>query len=197
MLFRSNTFFVTDAWSGLQRSTDSGATWESVNSGIDFRSGASDDAIPVFAFRIDPNNNDILWAGTENGGGLYKSTDGGSSWQKRDNGINLDPNPDTAPLTIRHIEVMPGDSNTVFVMGENHTGVWGTEFERVKGFIYKSTDGGANFSLLTEFDSLARWLFINPADTDQMLVTTGIFDREADIDDPNMVHPSEIGRAHV
>ncbi len=189
----TNTFFVTDAWSGLQRSLDSGATWESVNEGIDFRSGPSDDAIPVFAFRIDPNNNDILWAGTENGGGLYRSTDGGSSWQKRDTGINLDPNPDTAPLTIRHIEVMPGDSNTIFVMGENHTGNWGTEFERVKGFIYKSTDGGASFSLLTEFDSLTRWLFINPADSDQMLITTGIFDREADVDDPNMVHPSGPG----
>jgi photosystem II stability/assembly factor-like uncharacterized protein len=188
-----NIHFVTDAWSGLQRSVDYGQTWNTINEGIDFRSGASNDAIPVFAFRIDPNNNNILWAGTENGGGLYRSIDGGDTWQKRDQGINLDPNPDTAPLTIRHIEIMPGDSNTIFVMGENHTSEWGSEFERVKGFIYKSTNGGSNFSLVKEFDSLTRWLFIDPRNTNKMVITTGIFDREADTDDPNSRYPSGPG----
>ncbi|MEP1150966.1 MAG: T9SS type A sorting domain-containing protein [Balneola sp.] len=188
-----STIFVTDAWSGLQKSTDGGENWSSANSGISFRNGPSSDAIPIFAFKVDSNNNDILWAGTQNGGGLYKSTDGGDTWVKKDTGINLDPNPDAGSLTIRHIEVEPGNSNTVYVMGEMPTGVWGTEFERVKGFIYRSTDGGENFSLLKELNSLTRWMFIDPSDTDSILVTTGIFDRESDIDDPNETHASGPG----
>ncbi|MDR9418661.1 T9SS type A sorting domain-containing protein [Gracilimonas sp.] len=188
-----DTFFVTDAWTGLQKSTDGGANWASSNNGIDVRFGPSSDAIPVFAFRIDPNDNDIMWAGMEQGGGLFKSTDDGTTWVKKDNGINLDPNPDTSPLTIRHIEVQPGNSDIVFVMGENHTGEWGTEFERVKGFIYKSTDGGENFTLMHEFNSLTRWMFIDPQNTDNLLVATGIFDREANTDDPDEEHPSGPG----
>lgn len=188
-----DTFFVTDAWSGLQKSTNGGADWTIANNGITARGGASNDAIPVFAFRIDPNTPSTMWAGTEFGGGLFKSTDGGDTWEKKDTGINLDPNPDTAPLTIRHIEVKPGDSDTVYVMGENHTGIQGTEFERVKGFIYRSTNGGNSFALIREFDSLTRWLFFDSQNVNNMLLTTGIFDREADTDDPGAVHPSGPG----
>jgi len=187
-----NNIFVTDAWSGLQHSTDYGENWQSLNNGITFRSGASDDAIPVFALKIDPNNNNIIWVGTQDGGGVFRSIDGGLNWEKRDNGILLEPNPDAAPLTIRHIEVDQGDSNTVFIMGESPTGNQGMEFEKVRGFIYKSIDAGENFILLQEFDSLTRWLFIHP-ESRHMLLTTGIFDREANTFDDKNQFPSGFG----
>lgn len=185
--------FVTDAWTGLQKSTDGGSNWSDANNGIGFRQGPSKDAIPVFALKIDPNDDDTMWAGLEFGGGLYKSTDGGNNWSKKDNGIDLDPSPDTSPLTIRHIEITPGNSNSVYVMGETHTGEWGNEFERVNGFVYHSSDGGETFSLLAEFNSLTRWLFINPANTNQLLLATGIFDREANTDDPDQGYASGSG----
>lgn len=187
------SMFVTDAWIGLQKTADGGQNWSDANEGIGFREGPSDDAIPVFAFKIDPNDNDIMWAGMEFGGGLYMSIDGGNNWSKKDNGINLEPVPDASPLTIRHIEITPGNSDSIFVMGEIHTGEWGNEFERVKGFVYHSSDGGDNFSLQAEFNSLTRWMFINPENTDQILLATGIFDREADTDDPYEVYASGSG----
>lgn len=178
------TIYVTDAWSGLQKSTDRGRTWAKANgsgvTGITARDGASLDAIPVFSFKIDPNDSSRLWAGTQNGHGLFKSTDAGQTWTKADTGIALNFDVNLAGLTIRHIEVVPGDSQTVYVMGEKTTGVTGIEFHKVSGFIYRSVDGGANFTLLKEFDSLTRWMFVNPSNTQEMIVFTGIFDREAD-----------------
>ncbi|MGA1465544.1 MAG: T9SS type A sorting domain-containing protein, partial [Balneolaceae bacterium] len=63
----------------------------------------------------------------------------------------------------------------------------------MKGFVYHSSDGGDTFSLLEEFNSLTRWLFINPANTDQLLLATGIFDREANTDDPDDEYASGSG----
>lgn len=178
------TMFVTDGWAGVQRSTNGGQTWTAVNEGITSRSRPSQDAIPVFALRIDPNNPDIVWAGLLSGKGLFRSLDRGLTYESRSNGLPL-----TEDFTIRHIEVAPGNSNKVFVMGEFDTGVWGEGFARTRGFVFSSSDGGANWSPLGgssfPFPSLTRWLWIDPVDPDVMLVTTGIFDRESDTPDSN------------
>lgn len=176
------TMFVTDGWAGVQRSTDGGQTWTAMNEGITSRSRPSQDAIPVFALRIDPNDPDIVWAGLLSGKGLFRSTDRGLTYESRSFGLPL-----TEEFTVRHIEVEPGNSDRVYVMGEFDTGVWGEEFARTRGFVYASDDGGATWSPLGgasfPFPSLTRWLWIDPADPDTMLVTTGIFDREADTPD--------------
>ena len=72
---------------GVYRTTDGGKSWQQVLY-VDERTGASDVA-------FDPNNSHILYAGmwqTERrpwtmtsggpGSGLYRSTDGGESWQR-------------------------------------------------------------------------------------------------------------------
>jgi len=173
------TMFVTDGWTGVQRSVDGGETWAAVNEGIASRSRPSQDAIPVFALRIDPNDPDIVWAGLLSGEGLFRSIDRGLTYESRSHGLPL-----TEAFTIRHIETVPGDSDRVYVMGEFDTGVWGEGFARTRGFVFSSSDGGANWSPLGgsdfPFPSLTRWLWVDPADADTMLVTTGIFDREAD-----------------
>lgn len=189
--------FVTDAWAGVQKSINGGLNWTASNNGITARSRPSGDAIPVFALKIDPNDPESIWAGTLNGGGLFHSTDRGETYEERSNGLPIE----TGDFTIRHIEVMPGDSNTVFVMGEKDTGDWGEGFSRVRGFVYASTDGGLNWSPLGgtadepnfPFPSLTRWLWIDPADTDTMVVTTGIFDRESDLDDDNYASGPGVG----
>jgi hypothetical protein len=191
--------YFTDVWSGIQKSTDGGLNWIQSNGegegNIDFRVGPSLDNIPVYALRIDPNDEDIVWIGLQDNGGLYKSYDGGQSWESKHNGLdsnkiipqqksqNADEEEDTSELrlTVRMIEVEPGNSDVVYVMGDVDTQVVGFQFNRTRGFVFKSTDGGEQFELVGDFANLTRWLFFtNSDDTEELLVTTGLFDREPD-----------------
>ena len=87
-----DTMYFTDAWSGIQKSTDGGLNWIQSNGegerNIDFRVGPSLDNIPVYALRIDPNDEDIVWIGLQDNGGLYKSYDEGKSWESKNNGLD-------------------------------------------------------------------------------------------------------------
>ena len=197
-----DTMYFTDAWSGIQKSTDGGLNWIQSNGegerNIDFRVGPSLDNIPVYALRIDPNDEDIVWIGLQDNGGLYKSYDGGQFWESKLNGLDAnkiipqqksqneddeDDEDDTSKLklNVRMIEVEPGNSDVVYIMGDVDTQVDGFQFNRTRGFVFKSTDGGEQFELVGDFANLTRWLFFtNSNDNEELLVTTGIFDREPD-----------------
>ncbi|MFN0729508.1 T9SS type A sorting domain-containing protein [Polaribacter gochangensis] len=164
--------YITDALSGIHKSIDGGNTWVPKNNGITSRNGDSNDAIPVFTVAIDQNNPTTIWAGTQYDSGIYKSTDSGENWTKKNNGI-IETN-----IVFREISVVNGDSNTLFASGEIPTGNQGNEFEKVNGVIYKSTDGGENWTKIWSGDSLARWLCIG-ANPINLVSSTGIFDREA------------------
>ena len=191
--------YFTDVWSGVQKSTDGGLNWIQSNGegqgNINFRVGPSLDNIPVYALRIDPNDEDILWIGLQDNGGLFKSYDGGQFWESKLNGLdsnkiipqqktqNADEEEDSSELqlNVRMIEVEPGNSDVVYVMGDVDTQVDGFQFNRTRGFVFKSTDGGDQFELVGDFANLTRWLFFtNSEDTEELLVTTGLFDREPD-----------------
>ena len=191
--------YFTDVWSGVQKSTDGGLNWIQSNGegqgNIDFRVGPSLDNIPVYALRIDPNDEDILWIGLQDNGGLFKSYDGGQFWESKHNGLdsnkiipqqktqNADEEEDSSELqlNVRMIEVEPGNSDVIYVMGDVDTQVDGFQFNRTRGFVFKSTDGGDQFELVGDFANLTRWLFFtNSEDTEELLVTTGLFDREPD-----------------
>jgi len=169
-----NIMFVTDNPSGINKSYDGGNTWVQRNTGITSRTGGSMDGIPIFCLTIDPNNPDIVWAGTQGMRGIYKSTDGGETWVKKDNGVT-----EWNEITFRGFAICPGDSDIVFAGAEISTGIRGEEFEKVKGKIYKTDDGGENWRCVWEGGSLARFVLINPQDPNIMYASTGIFDREA------------------
>ena len=141
-----DVMYVTDAWAGVHKSTDGGLNWFTLNEGIDARTGPSGDAIPVFCLTIDPNDPDIVWIGLQNLGAVYRSEDGGQTWQRRVNGIV-----EGEGLTLRGITVEPGNSDVVYIAGEISSWKWagkerwGREFDRVRGVVYKSTDGGAKW----------------------------------------------------
>ncbi len=186
--------FVTDALAGVHKSTDGGKTWFPSNDGIDGRQGLSGDAIPAFCLTIDPNNPDTVWAGLQNLGLVYRSTDGGKTWKRRLNGI-VDGN----GLSLRGIAVEPGNSNVVYTAGEISgwkwagQNTWGRQFERVKGVVYKSTDGGANWRAVWRGDNLARYVLIDPKNVNTLYVSTGIFDREAANSDAAKQEPGGVG----
>ena len=169
--------FVTDVFSGVNKSVDGGASWVSSNNGIDFRTGQTGDAIPVFSLTIDPFNPNEVWVGTQGGRGVYKSTDTGETYVSKVNGIV-----EGEGLTIRNFTIAKiNDVKTIFMSCEYDVGVQGDEFSKVKGILYKSIDGGDNWTKIWEGNSLARWLEAIPSNVNptRLVLATGIFDREA------------------
>ncbi|MGD2026604.1 MAG: hypothetical protein PVI99_02205, partial [Anaerolineales bacterium] len=172
--------FVTDAFAGVFKSADGGQTWSPSNTGINVRGGASGDAIPIFCLTIDPNNPDTVWVGTQNVRGVFKSGDGGESWAIKINGIV-----ERDGITFRGISIDPQDSQVVYAAAELSSWNWansehlGREFDKTKGVVYKTTNGGERWTAIWRGDNLARYILINPQDSDVLYVSTGIFDREA------------------
>ncbi|MFA8342430.1 MAG: WD40/YVTN/BNR-like repeat-containing protein [Rhodothermaceae bacterium] len=123
-----------------------GHIWKTVNNGVTWK--------PVFdnygsysigALAIDPNNTNVIWAGTgENnhqralayGDGVYKSVDGGQSWKNM--GLK-------ESKQIGKILIDPRNSNVVYVAAEGS--VWGPGGERG---LYKTEDGGKTWKIVLE-----------------------------------------------
>lgn len=175
-----NVMYVTDAWSGVNKSTDGGTTWAPINQGITTRTGESGDAIPVFCLTLDPTNAEVIWVGTQNTRGIFRSTNGGATWERRDDGVV-----ENEGITFRGFAVDPRDSRIVYAAAELSSWAWagesrpGREFDLTKGVVYKTTDAGAHWNAVWRGDDLARYIWIDPRDSDVVYVSTGIFDREA------------------
>jgi photosystem II stability/assembly factor-like uncharacterized protein len=111
----SNFIFVGgyNSCPGLFRSDDGGMSWETSLADV-----------CVNAVAIDPADCSVIYAGgldAPHVGGLFKSTDNGALWTKKDNSI------------VMSIAVDPSNHNTVYM---------GTQY----GGIKKSTDGGATWT---------------------------------------------------
>ena len=119
----------------------SGGTWKTTNAGTTWTPLTDDESFySTGCITLDPNNSSVVWLGTgENvggrhvgiGHGIYRSADGGSSWQ--DMGLNKSEH-------ISKIIVHPNDSNTIWVASQGP--LWSSGGERG---LYKSTDGGKNW----------------------------------------------------
>ncbi len=116
------------AYGAIFRSTDGGATWQSVLSGIQLASRAE----VVF----DPSNPTIAYAAVS-GKGVYKSTDTGQTWSLANgNGAASLP---AATLGAIDIAIAPSASGTIYAALKKSAD------NLLQGF-YKSTDGGVTWS---------------------------------------------------
>jgi photosystem II stability/assembly factor-like uncharacterized protein len=171
--------YVTDNYAGVAKSETGGQHWTLKNEGISVRSGPTGDAVNIFSLTIDPNNPEIIWAGTFGEGsafGVFKSTDGGRSWGIKNSGISLEGYPG---LVFRGFTIQEGDSRVVYAQAEVTTTRQGLEFNLTKGRVYKTTDGGDSWTKIYEGDNLCRYLIIHPSNPNILYLSTGIFDREA------------------
>lgn len=151
---------------GVFRTRDGGKTWEHVLF-VDENTGC-------FEVAMDPNNPRILFAGMwpviirtwgrESGGpngGIWKSSDGGSTW-KRLTGHGL-PDP---PMGKVGIAIAPSNSDIVYALIE--TG------HPNRGVLWRSSDGGENWTLvsynrlLNERPHYASRIMVNPADENEV-----------------------------
>lgn len=189
-----DTLLVTDNASGVSISTDGGRNWTSSNAGITSRSGNSGDAIPVFCLTVDPSNPDTVWIGTQNMRGIYKSTDGGKTWIQKDRGV-VEKN----GITFRGFTVDPKNSSVVYAAAQISSVTWAGEFrtgrmfDLSKGVVYKTVDGGENWTAIWRGDNLARYVLIDPRNSRVLYVSTGIFDAEAANSDPVTGRPGGVG----
>jgi len=119
--------YITGAQGGVWKTTDGGTTWTPLTDGLS--------SLASGYVTIDPNNNLTLYYGTGElhycgdcfyGDGLFKSTDGGTTWTKIATTAQVG-------TRISKIVVDPSNSNHIFVAGNY-------------GLIV-STDGGSTWSV--------------------------------------------------
>ncbi|MFL7869794.1 MAG: family 16 glycoside hydrolase, partial [Anaerolineales bacterium] len=190
-----DTLLVSDAWAGVFISTNGGVDWGPSNEGITVRTGSTGDAIPIFCLTVDPTHPNIVWVGTQNTRGIFKSTDGGLTWERKDDGVV-----EVDGITFRGIAIDPTNSDVVYAAAEISSWIWnngqpsqGREFDMVGGVVYKTTDGGEHWTETWRGQNLARYVWIDPRDTNVLYLSTGIFDREAANSNPQTGDPGGEG----
>ena len=152
-----NRIVVGVGTGGVWLSDNGGVTWEPV---FDKEAVAS-----IGALAINQSNPDIIWVGTGEsnvrnstsiGGGVYKSVDGGKSWQL----VGL-PNSER----IDRIALHPTDADIVYVAAMGT--LWGPNSERG---IYKTTDGGETWNRILYVDQLtgATDIKMDPGNPDKL-----------------------------
>lgn len=155
------TVYVAGASGGIWKTNNEGITWQPV-----FEHGMS----TAFGdLALDPQNQNIIWAGTGEanifrssnaGAGIYRSKDAGLTWEH----LGL-----VNTNTIARILIHPKNSSVVFVAAGGNE--WTDDSERG---VYKTTDGGKNWEKVLYVDDKtgAYDLVMNPENPDIMYATT-------------------------
>lgn len=153
--------YVAMASGGLWKTTNAGTTWQPV---FDKQSAAS-----IGTVAVAPSDPSIVWVGTGEannrqssswGDGVYKSMDGGKTWQNM--GLA-----DTHH--IGRIAIHPTDPNVVYVAAVGH--LWGANEERG---VFKTSDGGETWTkaLYIDKDTGATDLVMDPNSPETLYAAT-------------------------
>lgn len=151
---------------GVFRSADGGATWKKIL--------FKNDSTGAATVRLDPTNPSVvyatLWQAYRNGHsmssggagcGLYKSTDGGDTWQN----LNEKPGMPRGMLGKIGIAVAPSNANRLYALIEN-----------AKGGLYRSDDAGEHWTLLNDDKNLWQrpWYYmmlgVSPQNENDLIV---------------------------
>ncbi len=98
---------------GIAKSSDGGATW------LEQLAPSSTIGSRIFtSFVFHPTNPNLVYAPADHGG-LYRTTDGGASWNR----VSL-PQPGGVLWTVRGALIDPVKPSTVWVLGGEQTGFW-------------------------------------------------------------------------
>ena len=144
---------------GVYKSTDGGSTWNAVLT-IDKHTGVND-------IVMDPRNSNVLYASayqrrrhvfTYLGGGpssgMYKSTNGGASWEKINKGL---PSVDMGRIGLA---IAPSDPETIYAIVEAAQG---------KGGFFKTTNRGASWTKQGNYVSSGNYyqeIVVDPNNSD-------------------------------
>ncbi len=136
--------------SGLFKTTDGGDTWTDITRNPGMPSGL----VGKICIAISPANSDRVYAfieADENEGGIYRSDDGGATWQL----THQDPGKMEIPNSYNHITADTQDPDVVYI-------------QPITGLL-KSTDAGRSFERvrMENWDPHALW--IDPNDSRRMI----------------------------
>lgn len=146
----ASTFYAGTPSGGIWKTTDNGASWTILNEDMP--------TLGVSSILVNPNNGDEILIGTGDrdasdsyGLGVYKSTDGGSTWSASNSGMPYE----TVGMMIRN----PADANMILAA--------------TKHGIYKSIDGGANWTLKDGYNLNFREIKFKPGDFNIVYASEG------------------------
>ena len=157
----SKTFYVAAAAGGIWKTTNNGTTFRPVFDG--------ERVVSMGDLAIAPSDPDQIWAGTGEedsrnsispGGGIYKSTDGGLTWELK--GLE-------ATEHIGRIQVHPTNPDIVYVAALG--ALWRSNPERG---LYRTQDGGDTWELVNFVSDRAGFLDvkIHPRDPNTLFATS-------------------------
>ncbi|MGC8789669.1 WD40/YVTN/BNR-like repeat-containing protein [Caldisericum sp.] len=139
----SQTLYIGTDSGGVLRSKDAGKSWALINGGLMSSS--------IRCLAIDYKNSKIIYAGTN--GAIYKSTDGGDSWN------NISSNQAyLSSLTILTLNIDPSNSQIIYA---------GTS-----GGVYKSVDSGKSWSNKGLITEVVHSLAIDPKSSNTIYAGT-------------------------
>ncbi len=148
-----STIYVASASGGIWKSTNKGTTWKAI---------FDHEAVSTFGdIAIAPSDHNVIWAGTGGqnnrqstswGDGVYRSTDGGESWEH----LGLE-----ETRHIGEVVVDPNDADVAYVAALGN--LWAPSEERG---VYKTTNGGRSWKKVLFVDTLTGVvdLVMDPSD---------------------------------
>jgi hypothetical protein len=158
----SDVVYIATNVEGIFKTSDGGQTWATVNDGITHNSKSFPEPTwAVLAVAVDPSDHNIVYCGVANANnvdylsgsgdhpGFYKSTDSGTSWVARNEGLPPRYDPielyDTVShtVTIASISVIPQNPNIVVIgLSEHEVNVtlFGDKTARTRGRMFYSTN---------------------------------------------------------
>jgi len=164
---------------GVYKTTDGGQTWELI-----FEKGPE---TGCSALVMDPRDPDVLYAGMyqrlrrpwrfDSGGpngGIFKTTDGGQTWQELENGL---PAGDTGKIGLAISRSNP-DVLAAFVEAEQVPRGEEVDPAHPRSGVYRSEDGGATWRHMNSFNNRPFYyshIFINPHNDHLIYLVTGSF----------------------
>lgn len=135
--------------SALWKSTDKGETWKEIS----LNKGFPADTLGIIGVTVSPINNQRVWAMVENKdkGGLYRSDDGGETW----NQVNSERKLRQRAWYYTRVYADTEDVDVVYVLNVRY---------------HKSTDGGKSFDTYNAPHGDHHDLWIAPENPDRMII---------------------------